>query len=319
VIRCTSVPGYRLEGGAKTDEQLLRESLDAKVFIALLSKQSLESTYVLFELGARWGADKNLVPLVVASMTASELKPPLSGRNAHSAEVEDHLFQLVDEVATKLGLRLEKTPVYSAHVKRLVQVSKQGASKRPHAPAPKTSPQQNLRFVGAKAITAHAGTNGGAEIYESPQGLGDFQISILCFRNEAVVGQSIQEPHVNAHIVYKDKDGQEITDAPRGVWLEQYRDETIFEAGKKRCLVIFLLSSQDTLKKLWKETYTTETSWMAGGPLFRIRDEGISGDIASIEVSLLVDDACVLQAIFEVKPRQSGRLPELLLRSITPD
>jgi hypothetical protein len=130
VIRCTSVPGYRLEGGAKTDEQLLKESLGAEVFIALLSQQSLRSTYVLFELGARWGADKHLLPLVVAGMSASELKPPLNGRNAHSAAIEDHVFQLVDEVASKLGLSLAKPSVYGEQVKELVRVSEEAAAQR---------------------------------------------------------------------------------------------------------------------------------------------------------------------------------------------
>jgi hypothetical protein len=73
----------------------------------------------------------------------------------------------------------------------------------------------------------------------------------------------------------------------------------------------------EPLKKLWKETYTTDTSWMASGPLFRIRDEGIRGEIASIEVSLLVDDACLLRATFVVQPRYSGKLPKLVLNSIS--
>jgi TIR domain len=114
VIRCTSVSGYRLEGGAKTDEQIVIESLGTDVFIALLSKLSLESTYVLFELGARWGAGKQLVPLVVAGMSESALKPPLNALSAHSASNEDHLFQLVDEVASRLGLSLAKPPTYTA-------------------------------------------------------------------------------------------------------------------------------------------------------------------------------------------------------------
>jgi TIR domain len=136
VIRCTSVSGYRLEGGAKTDEQIQKELLGAKVFIGLLSRQSLQSTYVLFELGARWGAARHLLPLAVAGMSPSEFKAPLNGLNAHSAAVEADLFQLVGEVASRLGLSPAKPHVYADLIKRLVQISQHQGRGRSAEPSP---------------------------------------------------------------------------------------------------------------------------------------------------------------------------------------
>jgi hypothetical protein len=76
------------------------------------------------------------------------LKPPLNALSAHSASNEDHLFQLVDEVASRLGLSLAKPPTYTAQLKKLAQFSREEGTKRgaassvtePSAPSPPTAP-----------------------------------------------------------------------------------------------------------------------------------------------------------------------------------
>ncbi|WP_211468086.1 toll/interleukin-1 receptor domain-containing protein [Collimonas silvisoli] len=50
-IRCTSVDGYKLPAGTHSDEQLRQEVFDAQAFLALLSPTSIQSIYVMFELG----------------------------------------------------------------------------------------------------------------------------------------------------------------------------------------------------------------------------------------------------------------------------
>ena len=79
-IRCTSVTGYCLRGGTDIDERLRREVGDANAFIGIISYQSLRSPYVLFELGARWGATRHLIPVLAPGLGPDVLIGPLFPR-----------------------------------------------------------------------------------------------------------------------------------------------------------------------------------------------------------------------------------------------
>jgi hypothetical protein len=116
-IRCTSVDGYRLPGGANTDEQLRREVHESTAFVGILSLSSVRSMYVLFELGARWGAGRSLIPLLARGLSSSVMKGPLSGINALQADNRSQLHQLVQD----LGQQLSLTPQSPAVFERALQ------------------------------------------------------------------------------------------------------------------------------------------------------------------------------------------------------
>ena len=103
-IRCTSVPGYKLPGGAETASQVRQELLAAPVFIGLVTEASLSSAYVLFELGARWGADRQLIPLMGPGISPQQLEGPISGINALSCKSASDLHMLIQQIAEALGI-----------------------------------------------------------------------------------------------------------------------------------------------------------------------------------------------------------------------
>jgi hypothetical protein len=140
-IRCSSVDGSRLPVGVNTQGKLRQEVNAATVVVGLITPSSLVSYYVMFELGARWGADLFLAPLL-AGVKASELSGPLGLLNALSANSEAQLHQLLDDISKHLGLPLQPAASYVRHVslvKKLVDSIPNGAT-----PSPRKVPEGNM-------------------------------------------------------------------------------------------------------------------------------------------------------------------------------
>jgi hypothetical protein len=121
-VRCTSIDGYRLPGGANTHEQLRAEVHDADAFIGVISAHSIKSLYVAFELGARWGAGKPLIPLLAPGVDVSLLGGPLAGLNALRSDSRAQLQQLVGDIAQLLHLSPEPPQVYENAVEAILRL-----------------------------------------------------------------------------------------------------------------------------------------------------------------------------------------------------
>jgi len=115
-IRCTSVDGYRLPGGADTNSRLRQEVIEAIALLGIISTTSLRSLYVLFELGARWGTAKPFVPLLAPGTPEAILGGPLAGINALRLDRENQVQQLLSDLAGHLGRPLEQAAVYQAEL-----------------------------------------------------------------------------------------------------------------------------------------------------------------------------------------------------------
>jgi hypothetical protein len=123
-IRCTSVDGYRLPGGADTDEQLRIEVHQAEVLVGIISVASLDSLYVAFELGARWGANKSLIPLMAPGVSPSAMKGPLGGKNALRSDSAGQLQQLVSDVGKQLALTPYPPASYQSDIDAILALAR---------------------------------------------------------------------------------------------------------------------------------------------------------------------------------------------------
>ena len=122
-IRCTSVDGYRLPGGALTNEAVRAEVHDAELLIGLITPNALKSLFVAFELGARWGAGKLMITLLASGATVDELEGPLAGFNALECNHRSQVIQFAEDVARCLKIPIEPTSSFDDEVAAVLETS----------------------------------------------------------------------------------------------------------------------------------------------------------------------------------------------------
>jgi hypoxanthine phosphoribosyltransferase len=97
-VRCTTVPGTQLLAGAAISPTLMREAVQARVFIALYSLSGRNSPWVAAEIGARLGRKKKVYPLVFRE---KDVSGPILG--LVPACLPDGLQDLLRTLASDLG------------------------------------------------------------------------------------------------------------------------------------------------------------------------------------------------------------------------
>jgi hypothetical protein len=103
-VRCTSLPGFRHGTGSHTSNTLRDDLGGSKVLIGLLTPSSLNSGWVLFELGAAWGMNTWTVPILVGA-EPSDLPGPLGERNAIFGNSQDDVGETINQLSAMLGER----------------------------------------------------------------------------------------------------------------------------------------------------------------------------------------------------------------------
>jgi len=124
-IRCTSALEYGLDFGADTNRQLQMEVVSAPVFVGLITRSSIESSWVLFELGARWGQQRVLLPVLAAGSDVTVLPAPIRHLLAAHCDDENQLIRLVEQIARELG---KDAPSLASYRRQLTAVLQQDAA-----------------------------------------------------------------------------------------------------------------------------------------------------------------------------------------------
>lgn len=120
---CTSVDGAKLRGGDQTDAVLRSAIREVPAFLSILTPVAVTSTYVLFELGARWGNEKHHIPLLAKGAGADVLKEPLKATNALQLNKETDVLQLADDLGNALGRKPEPAQSYHQKMSKLAALA----------------------------------------------------------------------------------------------------------------------------------------------------------------------------------------------------
>lgn len=126
-IRCTSVVGHKLSGGTSIETKLRQEINASRLFLGLLTPESLSSAYVMFELGARWGISKSWYLLKAKGAAVDDLKGPLPAYHVLDAGSETDLAQMIEDIGKELAAVPQDFAAFQdkiATVVRLAQSSK---------------------------------------------------------------------------------------------------------------------------------------------------------------------------------------------------
>ena len=125
-ILATSVPGHGFPAGVSIEDHVIKNTAEAKVMIALLTPNSLASTWVLIEIGARLATRKPIFPLLAKGTTVDDVKEPLQSRTMLDSSSENDLHKLVGDLAEILNRKLRSGEKYRRHVSKIVDLRKGG-------------------------------------------------------------------------------------------------------------------------------------------------------------------------------------------------
>lgn len=95
-IRCTSTPGSQLSFGRPIEEQLKGDISEARAVFALLTEESKNAHWVLFELGAAWALNKVIVPILAPGLSVADLPGPLPNYPCVVIGTENATGQMID-------------------------------------------------------------------------------------------------------------------------------------------------------------------------------------------------------------------------------
>ena len=111
-VFCSSVAGHQLKFGSTIESQIKEGVSEQQVLFAILTKDSIRSTWVLFELGAAWAIGKLVVPILGPGVAYADLPGalglyPCISCDESTARVRPRIADAFKQSGELLGIRIK--------------------------------------------------------------------------------------------------------------------------------------------------------------------------------------------------------------------
>lgn len=120
-IRCTSVEKYEIAAGKDYEAKLREELESADAVVSIITENSLRSTYVMFELGARWGRGKTIFPVLGPGTVDADLSPPLNKLQLTTSSNSPDIDKLLQDVSKNIRRPLQKRSNYKKQLDKVAR------------------------------------------------------------------------------------------------------------------------------------------------------------------------------------------------------
>jgi 8-oxo-dGTP pyrophosphatase MutT (NUDIX family) len=208
-VRVSSVTGHQLDVGTSLNDQLRVEIASAAV-LALVTPRSLKSDWFKLELGAAWGLERAILPLL-HGVSADRLPEPLKHRIYTRIDDSNDVHHLIDTLEKTLGWKTKPSGKVRSAVETFVESVRLVGMER--TPLPPEQPSSVRAFGDIKSLfQSHVAIH--AVVGEAPvlRNRGPFEVV------EGVVRKRAQQIaaglEVNENVAIVDPDTSSLSDRP---------------------------------------------------------------------------------------------------------
>jgi hypothetical protein len=107
-VRCTSSVLTGLNAGSHINDSLRKDLKKCRYFVPLVTANSIKSQFVMFEIGAAWVMEKEIIPFFAGELEKSQLPTLLSSFLHQDTRDVEGLIKLAEYLSTEIFYKSDR-------------------------------------------------------------------------------------------------------------------------------------------------------------------------------------------------------------------